>query len=334
MTAPIVIPAAEPADVPIEMRAGFIMRLRDNTGVPTAEVWNLLMACRDGNLARVEELLAAWPTAVRSEYNYMPPLHLAVREGHLPIVRFLAERGAVNPKYRTYPYNEPLVVVATDRGAWRDRDGSWRYTAVPKTGSAVRRRHAHRAHRWTSRAAAVPSTGRRQRSARRARMLTWRASADPYAMSAEGILSMPANRRHLEMMALLMRHGARVPAMTKWAADYYFKHADIAALLLERGMSARHMNCHRTTLLHEMARRGELTKARLLLDHGAEIDAVDDEFKSTPLGFAARWGQAAMVRLLLDHGADRRSAGAGWAEPAAWARRKGHDAIAGWILGS
>jgi hypothetical protein len=146
---------------------------------------------------------------------------------------------------------------------------------------------------------------------------------DPYAMSAEGILSMPANRRHVEMMALLMRHGARVPAMTKWAADYYFKYVEIAALLLERGMSARHMNCHRTTLLHEMARRGELTKASLLLDHGAEIDAVDDEFKSTPLGFAARWGQRGMVRLLLDHGADRRRAGAEWAEPAAWARKEG-----------
>jgi ankyrin repeat protein len=77
-----------------------------------------------------------------------------------------------------------------------------------------------------------------------------------------------------------------------------------------------------------MARRGELTKARLLLDHGAEIDAVDDEFRSTPLGFAARWGQRGMVRLLLDRGADRRLAGAEWAGPAAWARRKGHGAIA------
>ena len=46
----------------------------------------------------------------------MPPLHLAVREGHLEIVRFLAERGAVNPKYMTYPYNETLLTVATDRG--------------------------------------------------------------------------------------------------------------------------------------------------------------------------------------------------------------------------
>jgi ankyrin repeat protein len=76
-----------------------------------------------------------------------------------------------------------------------------------------------------------------------------------------------------------------------------------------------------------MARKGALTKARLLLDRGADLDAIDDEFKSTPLAFAARWGQRKMVGLLLDRGADRRRAGADWAEPAAWARRRGHTAI-------
>ena len=51
------------------------------------------------------------------------------------------------------------------------------------------------------------------------------------------------------------------------------------------------MNWQHTTLLHEMARLGEIRKATLLLDRGADIDAVDQEFQSTPLGFAARWGQ-------------------------------------------
>ena len=88
------------------------------------------------------------------------------------------------------------------------------------------------------------------------------------------------------------------------------------------------MNCHRTTLLHEMARKGALANARRLLDHGADVDAIDDEFRSTPLGFAVRWGQRDMVRLLLDRGADRQLAGADWAVPAVWARRKGHAAIA------
>jgi hypothetical protein len=35
-----------------------------------------------------------------------------------------------------------------------------------------------------------------------------------------------------------------------------------------------------------------------------------------------------LVRLLLERGADRERAGADWARPLEWARRKGHDRIA------
>jgi ankyrin repeat protein len=80
-------------------------------------------------------------------------------------------------------------------------------------------------------------------------------------------------------------------------------------------------------LLHDMAFTGDAAKARLLLDHGAEINAIDDEYQSTPLGYAAHWGQREIVALLLDHGADPHAAGAAWATPRAWARKKGHREI-------
>ena len=152
-------------------------------------------------------------------------------------------------------------------------------------------------------------------------------ATDPFAFWSEGVLMMPAHGNHWPMIELLMRYGARVPDMTKWCREYYFKHYDTAAFLMERGMNPNHMNCDRTTLLHGMAQLGDVRKAALLLDRGAAIDAVDDEFRSTPLGLAARWGHVEMVRLLLDRGADRTLAGADWATPRAWARRKGHKAI-------
>jgi uncharacterized protein len=46
-----------------------------------------------------------------------------------------------------------------------------------------------------------------------------------------------------------------------------------------------------------MAFTGDLQKVRLLLDHGADIDAIDEEYRSTPLGYAARWGAAGDGRL-------------------------------------
>ncbi len=37
---------------------------------------------------------------------------------------------------------------------------------------------------------------------------------------------------------------------------------------------------------------------------------MDDEYQSTPLGYAAHFGKLEMVALLLERGADRDSAGA------------------------
>jgi len=88
------------------------------------------------------------------------------------------------------------------------------------------------------------------------------------------------------------------------------------------------MNWHRFTLLHHMAAEGELAKTTLLLEHGADIDAIDDEYRSTPLGVAARRGQHVTVELLLERGADPAAAGASWAVPLAWAERKGHRHVA------
>ena len=160
------------------------------------------------------------------------------------------------------------------------------------------------------------------------RMIT----ADPSILNdagwGDGILAGPAHAGAHDVLAFLMRLGARVPPVSKWAPYYYFKHEATAAFLLEHGMDPNHMNWHRLTLLHHMAAEGEIAKARLLLDHGADIEAIDEEYRSTPLGVAARRGQLAMVELLLARGADVAGGGMPWATPLAWARRKGHDAVA------
>jgi ankyrin repeat protein len=151
---------------------------------------------------------------------------------------------------------------------------------------------------------------------------------DDEAGWGDGILAGPAREGRHDVLAMLLRLGARVPPVSKWAPYYYFKHEATAAFLLEHGMDPNHMNWHRFTLLHHMAAEGELAKAKLLLAHGADIDVIDDEYRSTPLGIAARRGQSAMVELLLERGADSVAAGASWAIPLTWAERKGHNDVA------
>ncbi len=130
------------------------------------------------------------------------------------------------------------------------------------------------------------------------------------------------------MMELPLRDGARLPEMSKWAKEYYFKNYDSAAFLLESGMDPNHRNWRRVTLLHGLAFKGELRKIALLLNYGAAVNPIDDEFQSTPLGLAARSGRRDVVALRLERGADKNGAGAPWATPLARTQRKGHQQIA------
>jgi ankyrin repeat protein len=92
-------------------------------------------------------------------------------------------------------------------------------------------------------------------------------------------------------------------------------------------MNPNVMSWHQVTILHDMAQKGDIQKAELLMKHGAEVNFVDEEYQSTPLGMAVRWGHVEMVKYLLARGADPNKAGAPWATPLAWAAKKGRNEI-------
>jgi hypothetical protein len=111
------------------------------------------------------------------------------------------------------------------------------------------------------------------------------------------------------------------------------------ALLLEHGVSPNIVGRFGYRILHHLIPAGvcwgvpvmtEEERVRfgeLLLQHGADLNVIDDLLKSTPLGWAARWGKTKIVELFLQYDADISLAGEPWATPLAWAEKKGHTDI-------
>lgn len=313
---------------PVEMRSAYPIELHNGKLAQTTEVWAMLNASIEGDLATLRSLVEESDALLTCQFDYTSPLHFAVREGQLELVRFLVENGALDPGYTNHPFLDPLVTIAEDRELTEIAEYLKRSLGDPNL-----------VHPWGDAGGVDFQRDEKQREFQK--LVDEQKHADVEAMLndhpglaldetafwGEGILAMPAKDGDHRMIELLMEHGARVPELSKWGARYYFKHFDTAKFLLENGMDPNHMNWREFTLLHDMAFIGDGKKAQLLLDHGADIDAIDDEYRSTPLGYAARWGNAEVLDLLLERGADREKAGAGWATPLAWARKNGHREI-------
>ncbi len=288
----------------------------------------MLTSSRDGDLDRVMPLIARRPELSTCQYNYTPPLHFAVRDGHVPLVRALVAHKALDPHYKTYPFGDSFLTMAQDRGheeialllqdalARPELTRKWVETGAIDYGQDDGQKRFDKA----------VHAGNLQDVERHLRNRP-ELAGNELSSWAEGVLMMPAKGRNRPMLELLMRFGAQVPTLSKWGRFYYFVHDDIAAFLLESGMSPRHMSWQQVTLLHDMAQSGDIAKARLLLDHGADINAIDDEYRTTPLGMAARWGQREMVAFLVERRADLNKAGAAWSTPLAWAQKKGHVSV-------
>ncbi|MAF10292.1 hypothetical protein CMK11_07565 [Candidatus Poribacteria bacterium] len=98
-------------------------------------------------------------------------------------------------------------------------------------------------------------------------------------------------------------------------------------MLFEHGIDPNLGDWFGKTWLHCIAEGGHVSLAEAIIGHGADVNAIEAEYRRTPLAEAAKAGRLAMARVLLDHGADPNLPEDAWARPLAWALDAGHGDV-------
>ena len=278
---------------------------------------DLSIACASGDRSRVENLLQRDPGAARRlDSGRRSPLMYAARSGRLEVVRTLLKHGADPNKPEELADSGAALFEACCRGHREVAELLLEHGANPNAGSDSSGDCVHIAKCWAGeRAEPIVALLRRHGATNPAWNMKVeemsQAIRDDDPISGEFEFALEALARNdLDLATQLLGkypkladqlHGG---CLRMGSPDVAITEGTILKLLLQAGFDPNRPDWLGKTALHHFAGRGEVGNALLMIEHGADIDAVDDEFHATPLAWAAREGHLETARLLLEHGAD------------------------------
>lgn len=298
-----------------------------------------------GDLERVKELLERDPGLANRVSDYVTyyigsgaPLKNAAARGHLEIVKLLLDHGADPnlPEEHIAPHGHALYSAAAnghheiarlllERGAYPNPE-------VESSADALSRAISNSDQKMIE---LLCSYG----AARAVHLLAYAGdvqtaaavfAANPALANDPEALANAAGEGHDSFVRLMLRYQPDLPSRVVfpgWLVGA--KTRELNELLFEHGMSASQPDWLGVTPLHHFARKNDVANATYFIDHGADLNARDEDICSTPLGWAAKFGKKEMGELLLSRGAKTNLPDdPPWATPLAWATRRGHDEIA------
>jgi ankyrin repeat domain-containing protein 17 len=137
----------------------------------------------------------------------------------------------------------------------------------------------------------------------------------------------------VEVARVLLDHGATVDMPTdSFESPLTLAscggHMELAALLIARGANLEEVNDEGYTPLMEAAREGN-DVVQLLVENGANVNAITEETQETALTLACCGGLMEVSRYLLEHGADIEL---GASTPLMEAAQEGHADLVKFLL--
>jgi ankyrin repeat protein len=298
-----------------------------------------------GDLDRVRELLDHDPSLANRASEYVTyysgsgtPLRNAAANGHAEIVELLLSRGADPnlPEDGIAPHGHALYSAAANGHLAIARTllahGAFPNPEVESSGDALSRAISNADEPMIELLCSHGAARGLHLMAYHGDVQTAAAvlAANPALADDPDALVNAAGEGHEAFVRLLLRYQPDLPRRVEfpgWSVGA--RTPELNELLFEHGMNPSQPDWLLVTPLHHFARAGSLDAAAQFIDHGADLDARDEDLSSTPLGWAARSGQLPMVQLLLQRGAKPNLPDdPAWATPLAWAARRGHREVA------
>ena len=308
--------------------------------------YDLSIACAVGDHTRVQAILAENPGAAsRLDSGRRSPLAYASRFGRSEIVRTLLDHGADPNKPEELAESGGALFAACSAGHVDVAELLLEHGANPNASVDSSGDCAHIARTWAGDKAddIVRLLGRYGATEPEWAMTTdaiTRALRNNLSISHDFDFALEALARNdLDLAKLLL---ARRPGIVDQlhggclrlgSPDVAITESSILRLLIDAGFDVNRSDWLGKTPLHHFAGRGETGNALLMVEHGADVDAIDDELHGTPLAWAAAEGHTETVRLLLEHGANQwLPPDKSYATPLGRARAGGHGKVVS-ILG-
>ncbi len=305
---------------------------------------DICTAASVGDYDRVEELLDEDPALANHVSEYVTyyvgsgtPLKNAASQGHLEIVKLLLARGANPnlPEEGIAPHGHALYAAVTNKHLEIARllleHGAYPDPEVESSADAVTRAITNADEAMIDLLCSFGAAQPVHLLAHNGDVRTAAAvfAANPALANDPEALVNAAGEGHGAFVRLLLRYEPELPKRISFPAwSVGAKTRELNELLFQHGMDPSQPDWLLVTPLHHFARNGDLEKAALFIEHGADLHAREEEYCSTPLGWAAKYGTLPMVEFLLNCGAKpNRPDDPEWATPLAWATRRGHGEI-------